>query len=114
MVDNEMTEEAGSDRGAGTPSSREVDLYSVYQFLAPHLGDPRWIPGTPSWSQLEDTDPAKWSAVLWAAIWWAVGEEARQDAITQAGEAIWEGEDWAQVSQTVRRRREIDELRRSA
>lgn len=97
--------------GAG---SREVNYYAVYQFLAPHLGDPSVIPGTPVWADLRDSDPAKWRAVLWAAMWWAVTEDARQDAVAQANQAISAAEDWGQVSRQVQRRREIDELRRSA
>ena len=98
----------------GAGSSREVNFYPVYRLLSPLLGDAGLIPGTPAWCQLEDTDPAKWQAILWAAVWWAVGEEIRQDAIADAGEQVWAGEDWSRVASHVQRRREIDALRRSA
>lgn len=98
--------------GAGT--SREVRFYPVYELLSPLLADPSLIPGTPVWCELSDTDPAKWQAVLWAAVWWAVGEECRQDAIAAAGEQISASENWRQVARQVQRRREIDEMRRAS
>lgn len=106
--------ETRPDIGAGSPASREVRFYPVYQLLSPLLTDPSLIPGTPVWCQLNDTDPAKWQAILWAAVWWAVGEECRQDAVADAGEQISAAEDWGRVAQEVQRRRDIDELRRSA
>ena len=95
-------------------ASRQVRWTAVYQLLSPLLGDPHLIPGTSVWCQLEDTDPAKWQAILWSAVWWAVSEDARQDSIAEAGEAISAAENWSVVAQQVRRRHEIDELRRSA
>lgn len=97
----------------GAGSSREVNYYAVYQFLAPHLGDPSVIPGTPVWADLPDSDPAKWQAVLWAAMWWSVTEDARQDAIADAGVQIAGAEDWAVVAQQHLRRHEIDTLRKA-
>ncbi len=111
MIDGTATETRTPNRGAG--SSREVNLFAVHQLLEPLLGDPDFIPGTPSWTQLPDDDSAKWRAVLWAAMWWAVAEDARQDAVAQAGQAIAEAENWGQVSRDIVRRREIDELRRA-
>ena len=70
-------EDARSLPGAGTPS-REVKFYPVYEMLSPMLADPRLIPGTPVWCQLDDTDPAKWQAILWSAVWWAIAEECRR------------------------------------
>lgn len=98
-------------RGAG--SSREVNLFAVHQFLAPHLGDPEYIPGTPSWTQLPDDSAAKWRSVLWAAMWWAVAEDTRQEAIADAGQQISAAADWSQGSRDVHRRHQIDELRRA-
>ncbi len=39
-----------------------------------------------------------------------IGQEIR----AQAAEDVWGGEDWSQVARQVQRRREIDEIRRSA
>lgn len=100
--------------GCGAGASREVNFYPVYQLLSPLLTDPSIIPGTPVWTQLDDTDPAKWQAVLWAAVWWAVAEDARQQAIAEAGEAISEGGNWSDAARRLLRRREIDALRRAS
>ena len=106
-------EDARSQPGAGTPS-REVKFYPVYEMLSPMLADPRLIPGTPVWCQLDDADPAKWQAILWSAVWWAIAEECRQDAIAEAGEQIAAAEDWGDVARQVQRRRQIDEHRRAS
>lgn len=107
-----MNAETRPHSGAG--SSREVQFYPVYKLLAPMLTCPSLIPGTPAWCQLDDTDPAKWQAILWAAVWWAIAEECRQDALADAGEQISAAENWADVARQVQRRREIDALRRTA
>lgn len=112
MIGEERTTEARARKGVG--SSREVNLFAVHQFLAPYLGDPEFVPGTPSWTQLPDDDSAKWRAVLWAAMWWAVAENTRQEARAQAAENVWEGEDWTYVARQVQRRREIDVHRRAS
>ncbi|MDW5612082.1 DUF2742 domain-containing protein [Mycolicibacterium sp. D5.8-2] len=110
MTEQQM--DARPTTGAG--ASREVNFYPVYQFLSPLLADPSIILGTPVWTQLDDTDPVKWQAILWAAVWWAVTEDARQQAIAEAGEAIWEGSNWSDAARTLLRRREIDALRRAS
>lgn len=110
-MDMKKIEEAGP-TGAG--ASREVNWSTVYTFLTPLLGDPHLIPGTPVWCQLENTDPAKWQAILWSAVWWAVAEDARQDAVAEAGQAISQAENWGAVARQVQRRRDIDGMRRSA
>ena len=112
MTESITTETRAPIRGAG--SSREVNLFAVHQFLAPHLGNPDVIPGTPSWTQLPNGDSAKWRAVLWAAMWWAVAEDARQDAVAEAGQAISGADNWSVVAQQVLRRRAIDEMRRAS
>lgn len=112
MTNNITTETRTPNRGAG--SSREVNMFAVHQFLAPHLGDPDYIVGTPSWTQLPDDDAAKWRAVLWAAMWWAVTEDARQDAIADAGQQISAADDWSEAARQLPRRREIDRLREAS
>ncbi|QZT56761.1 DUF2742 domain-containing protein [Mycolicibacterium austroafricanum] len=110
MTEQQM--DARPTTGAG--ASREVSFYPVYQLLSPLLADPSLIPGTPVWAALDDTDPVKWQAILWAAMWWTVAEDARQEAIAEAGEAIWEGGDWSDAARRLMRRREIDALRRAS
>lgn len=113
-VTDDSTTEARTPSNGGAGSSREVNLFAVHQFLAPHLGDPDYIVGTPSWTQLPDDDSAKWRAILWACMWWAIGENLRQEAIADAGEQISEAEDWRATARQVQRRREIDALREAS
>lgn len=102
--------------------SREISWWSVYLLLAPFLSAesatggklPPVIPGTPDWDGLPDDHPDKWRAVLWAAMWWVLDEDGRQDAIAQAGEAVSSAEDWTAVARQVQRRREIDQMRGTA
>lgn len=85
-------------------TSRQVAYRPVYTLLAPMLGTPSLIPGTPAWCQLKDTDPSKWRAVLWASIWWCLEQDARQAATADASRAISEAADWSQISRDIRRR----------
>lgn len=68
--------------------SRQVAWVAVYDLVAPLLGDPHLIPGTPSWCELGDDDPAKWAALLWPCLWWVIAEDARQTAMAEASRAI--------------------------
>jgi hypothetical protein len=79
-------------------ASRQVSAFDVYELLSPLLGEPSLIPGTPVWCQLPDTDPAKWSAVLWAAVWWSVAEDARQAELADASTEISRAENWSAVA----------------
>lgn len=98
--------------------SREIHWQNVYLFLRERelLGDPGTVvfPGTPAWSALAADDPEKWRGLLWSAVWWAVAQDARQDALAEAGQEISGAEDWTQVARDVQRRKDIDETRRSA
>lgn len=93
--------EARPDRGAGTPASRQVSFEPVYELLSPLLGDPGLIPGTPVWCQLDDTDPAKWQAVLWAAVWWTVAQDARQAAQSDASREVCAAGGWTALSRRI-------------
>lgn len=77
--------------------SRQVAYLPVYELLTPLLGDPQLIPGTPAWCQLADADPIKWQAVLWAAVWWTVAEDARQAAMADASRSVAASADWSRV-----------------
>lgn len=85
-------------------ASRQVAYYPVYTLLEPWLGTPGLIPGTPEWCQLDDTDPSKWRAVLWAAVWWCLYQDTRQAAMADASCAISKAADWPQVSRGIRGR----------
>ncbi|MCQ4359661.1 DUF2742 domain-containing protein [Mycobacterium gordonae] len=85
-------------------TSRQVAYLPVYDMLHPLLGTPGLIPGTPVWCQLDDTDPSKWRAVLWAAVWWCLEQDARQAAMADASREISNAADWSGVSREIRRR----------
>lgn len=75
-------------------NNRQVAWSEVYELVAPLLGEPGLVPGTPAWCALDDTAPAKWQAILWAAVWWAVEQDAIQDALAEASRAISSAADW--------------------
>ncbi len=78
-------------------SSWQVSSEQVHLFLAPHLGDPGLIPGTPRWVDLDDGDPEKWRAILWPVVYWAVDQDARQTALAEASRAISMAVDWPRI-----------------
>ncbi|WP_193048195.1 DUF2742 domain-containing protein [Mycolicibacterium baixiangningiae] len=86
--------------------SQQVCWWVVHEFVAPYLeraGD--WpMVGTPSWCQLDDSDPAKWAAVLDAARHWALRVDTCQHALADAGEAISAAEDWTKVARIIKGR----------
>jgi hypothetical protein len=81
-------------------ASRTVDWWPVHDLVEPYLGDPGLIPGTPSWRDRPDTDPAKWQAILWSSVWWALAEDTRQAAMADASREISKAADWSQISRT--------------
>lgn len=81
--------------------SRQVSYLPVYELLAPHLADPGLIPGTPAWVQLDDADDAKWRAVLWTAVWWALDQEVRQENLADASKAVAAAEPWPAIAQYI-------------
>lgn len=88
--------------GAGFPASRQVAYLPVYELLSPLLGNPGLIPGSPAWCQLHDSDPTKWQAILWAAVWWTVDQDTRQSALAAASHEIASAADWPAVSRRIR------------
>lgn len=78
--------------------SRQVAYLPVYELLSPLLGRPGLVPGTPEWCDLDDHDPAKWQAILWAAVWWAVAEDARQTSLAEASREISQAADWPAIA----------------
>jgi hypothetical protein len=87
--------------------SRQIAYLTVYELISPILGQPGLIPGTPAWCELDDEDPEKWRAVLWAAVWWCVDHEARQEAMADAGREISSAADWSAVSRGIRSRTDL-------
>lgn len=77
--------------------SRQVACLPVYELLSPLLGRPGLVPGTPEWCDLDDTEPAKWQAVLWAALWWSVEQDARQTSLAEASREISSAADWPAI-----------------
>ncbi|QFS89117.1 hypothetical protein FIV07_00085 [Mycobacterium sp. THAF192] len=111
--------EARPDDGAGTPaSSQEVSWWAVHQFISAVVEQVKnttlpWA-GTPAWRDLDDADPRKLLALAVAGEHHVLQIEIGQEARAQAAEDVHGGENWTEVARQVQRRREIDELRRSA
>jgi hypothetical protein len=97
-------------------ASREVDWFSVHQFVMPlieRLGPLPW-PGTVSWSELSDHDPRKLGAVLVAGMLWALNEDARQSAMAEAQRDLSRAYDWSATSRKMRARSEVCIPRRAS
>lgn len=82
--------------------SRQVTWLPVYELVAPLLGEPGLVPGTPAWMHLDDANPAKWSALLWAAVWWALDQDARQEAAADASKVVARAADWPHIARCIR------------
>lgn len=114
--------------GAGSPASRdselcntlhssEVSWWATHLFIIELVAQANttlpWA-GTPAWRALDDADPRKLLSLAVAGEHHVLRVETAQEARTQAAEDVWSGENWTDVAQTVKRRHEIDELRRTA
>lgn len=88
-------------------ASRAVAWEPVYALVEPFLGEPGLAPGTPPWVDLDDHDPAKWRALLWSSVWWAVGEDALQTARADASRAISTAADWPRIARNAIQRQGI-------
>ncbi|NOR00026.1 MULTISPECIES: DUF2742 domain-containing protein [Mycolicibacterium] len=83
--------------------SRQIGWWSVYELLAPLLGDrPPALPGTPTWQQLPDDHPDKWRALLWSAVWWSLTQDTRQEAAADASREISTAADWSNLAHSIR------------
>lgn len=114
----ENKQEAPTRQGGGPPASSEVNWWAAHLFIEAAVAQANCGPlpcaGTPAWAALADGDPRKLLALAIAGEHHVLRLQLGQEARAQAAEDIWAGEDWRQVAQQVQRRREIDELRRSA
>lgn len=103
--------------GAGSPASQEVSWWATHIFITELVAQSNatlpWA-GTPSWRALDDRDPRKLLALALAGEHHVLRVETAQHAVAEAGEAISGAANWSSVAQLVKRRREIDELRRFA
>ena len=112
------TVEARTLTGAGSPASQEVQWWPVHQFLEAAVAQANCGPlptaGTPAWAELADGDPRKVLALALDGEHWVLRKQIGQEIRAQAAEDVQGGEDWTTVARQVQRRREIDEIRRSA
>ncbi|ORA69343.1 hypothetical protein BST23_01455 [Mycolicibacterium elephantis] len=122
MTHQKIEQEARPDSGAGSPASRSINWYETliyagriaaqHNVALDHRDLP--IPGTMQWCGLPDGDARKLLALILGGVREALTNSSRQDAIADAGEAVWEAENWSQVAQQVQRRRQIDAIRRAS
>ncbi|MDX1890123.1 DUF2742 domain-containing protein [Mycolicibacterium sp. 050158] len=85
-----------------------VHLYVESKVLTALGSSP--TPGTLPWVDLDDDDPAKTDAVLQAGVWWAVAEDAHQEALVQASQDVAGAVDCQSIARGVKRQ----EWRRTA
>ncbi len=96
--------EARPNTGAGSPQSRQVAWFPVYQYaerLAAnhdvalnHLP----LPGTPAWCGMDDTDARKLLALVLGGVREALANEIHQDAMAEASQAISAAADWTAIA----------------
>lgn len=87
-------------------ASRQVDWWSVHEFVEPLLTEVGCWPmaGTASWRQLGDTDPAKWAALLDAARHHSLRVDTAQTALAETSRDIAGAADWPEFARQIRRR----------
>ncbi|WP_081283334.1 DUF2742 domain-containing protein [Mycobacterium asiaticum] len=97
-------------------ASRELDWLTVAQFCDPLVArfDSLPLPGSPEWVALPDCDPAKVAAVLQVGRYWVFDHSCRQEALTEASQAISAAADWGDLSRQIRQRRDAYIVRRPA
>lgn len=114
----DAAKEARTFTGAGSPASQQVSWWPTHEFLDAALAQancgPLPMAGTPAWGALSDTDPRKILALAAAGEHHVLRVEQAQAVRAQAAEDVHGGEDWSEVARQVRRRHEIDEMRRAS
>ena len=90
-------------------ASQAVSWWAVHEFVTPRLALVGSWPmvGTPAWSSLPDSHPAKWAALLDAAQHWALRVETAQEAAAAASRVISAAANWSGFAQAVRDRAEF-------
>lgn len=81
---------------AEATTSRTVDWWSVWEYVAPLLAQvQRWpMAGTLTWQRLADDDPTKLASIYQAAAEMALRYESTQAALAEASQDISAGTDW--------------------
>lgn len=112
------TAEARPLTGAGSPASQEVNWWATHLFLEAAVAQANCGPlptaGTPAWAELADGDPRKLLSLAVAGEHHVLRVQIGQEQRAQAAEDVWQGENWTDLARQVQRRREIDQMRRSA
>lgn len=87
-------------------ASRQVDWWSVHEFVEPLLAQVGCWPmaGSVIWRQLDSTDPAKWAALLDAARHHSLRVDTAQAALAEASHDVAAAADWPHIARTIRRR----------
>lgn len=67
--------------------------------------------GTPAWRALDDTDPAKWAALLDGGQHWALRIDSCQEATAEASRDISAVVDWPDVARELKGLREFHAAR---
>ena len=91
---------------ADVTTSRGVDWWSVWTFLAPLLagaGQRPPVVGSLAWQQLPDDDPLKMAAVYQAAAERALSHETTQAALAEASQDVSAAYDWSAIAAARRR-----------
>lgn len=104
MTRNQI-EETRAAGGAGTPQSRQVDWWSVHQFLETVVAQancgPLPIAGTPGWCAMSDGDPRKLIALAVAGEHHVLRTEAAQTAMAEASHEISTAADWSALARRI-------------
>ncbi len=101
----------------GSPASQEVNWWATHVFITAAVAQANCGPlpaaGTPAWDALDREDPRKILALAVDGEHHVLRKQIGQEQLAQAAEDVQAGEDWSMVSRQVRRRWEIDALRRT-
>jgi hypothetical protein len=89
--------------------SQAVSFWEVVEFTAPLLDSVKSWPlaGSIEWQQLDDTDPAKWAALLDAARHWCLRVETCQEQLNEASHDISAALDWSKFARKRLQRNEV-------
>jgi hypothetical protein len=90
-----------------TVDSMQVSWWDCHVFMESlvqqaNCGPIPW-PGTPSWCDMPDDDPRKLLALAGFGVYQALSVDAWQEASAEASSAISAGQDWGEVSRSMRR-----------
>lgn len=81
-----------------------AELLPALNTLARQHG-PSPMPGTTAWLALPYDDPRRRIGLGWAALCWAIEQDAKQAAIAGASRAVSAAGDWAEIARAAAGRR---------